>query len=214
MECEGRRWKGESSDESRRWVDVDRKPLLVQVEDHVLADDLKTLIGSASPTSNFVLHSFNTGKSQLVDLALSNDDDDLSSRWPINLSPLGFEIIVVSPFLNPPTAFHGIAALGLIDKFNSLAGVSGFTFHDTSDPPFASCKVKCSGTLGFFVWGLDEEQAKTRVAIITPGQEGQGMDLEFETKEADGDGTLVIVDLAGQRNVTSPLEVRIKVRAA
>lgn len=151
-------------------------------------DDIRTLVGSTTEHS-FVLYSFNTGKTKLA---------SSSSSWPISLPTLGFEAIVVAPLLfashHGNSTHLGVAAFGLIDKFNALAGVSSFVVDATESNTTESftqwtVSVKCTGTLGLFVAGVDEHEAKAKIKVVA----GE-VELESTIQPAEG-GVLVSADL-------------------
>ncbi|KAG9003354.1 hypothetical protein FRB94_003177 [Tulasnella sp. JGI-2019a] len=164
-----------------------------KVEDYLTLNDILTLVGHPkADTRKFVVYSFKTGKAQKVDIAASE-----TINIPIHLGPFEFEIITVAPLLShsavtshttsEPGSNHPpvvqVGALGLIDKYNPLAGLTLFSFHSASKSWEAG--VRCSGKLGFFVPDISVDEAKPKIKISMDGE-----DTAFAVEEMGG-GVLI-----------------------
>lgn len=114
----------------------------IQVDDLVTVQDIWEIIKPADTKRAYVLRSQHTERVYTVSVSAGASPDDIQLPViPIMLEAFEFEILSISPIEN------GIAAMGLVDKYNPLAGL-GRREHIAGR---TQIDVKCCGTLGFFV---------------------------------------------------------------
>ncbi|KAG9011164.1 hypothetical protein FRB94_009090 [Tulasnella sp. JGI-2019a] len=139
------------------------------VDQYVAVDDVLTLVGAlhGANAQRSVMYAFKAAKAEVFDLSTTPDDDILI---PVRLGSFEFEIITVAPLVlsssAPATGLVStveVGALGLIDKYNPLAGLSSFSFNSTSLSWEA--RLRCCGKLGLFVTGISSDESKHKIAI-------------------------------------------------
>jgi len=99
----------------------------------------------------------------------------------IKLEPFDFEIVTVTPVVD------GIAQLGLIDKYNSLAGVSDTRVEKSN----LNSTFKCCGQAGFFF----ENRHLKNIDISSKGKAGGFSTIEEESVQGQVQGSVILVTL-------------------
>lgn len=158
-------------------------------------EDIRTLVGPRG--GSFAAHPYTTGAVRAVHVPPSGSSHP-ALDWSLQMGEFAFEIITLAPLISSISTTGtstqaddqesvSVAVVGLIDKYNPLAGVVSFSFNPASSTWDAP--VKCSGTLGFYVTLKDVEEAKRRIRIVADGK-----DTSFCVAAAGG-GVSVTLDM-------------------
>lgn len=150
---------------------------IIQVEDSITLDDIREIIDVSNDTElgRYAIWSHRSSKLLIADFTTTiptihpSSPDSLS----ISLDPFSFEIITISAIE------EGLATLGLLDKYNPLAGVLSNQWSGS----LHRIEMKCLGRAGFYVDGKPPQMVKVG-----------GKDAEYELRE-EGGGHFVIIDL-------------------
>ncbi|KAG8894403.1 hypothetical protein FRB99_001288 [Tulasnella sp. 403] len=162
-----------------------------QVEDEVTASDIQQL---TTDSGEFLVYFPETSEVRVVDSGGAP-----SPPLDIQIGPFGFHLVTVAPISSSPVGYR-IAALGLVDKYNSLAGL--MSFGPDGSTGMWEAVVRCSGKFAFWI----------------DGQEGQAPWVEVDGEAARVEsravtmGSLISVDLAAflpQRQSDVPFVVTI-----
>jgi len=155
-----------------------------KVNDFLTSQDLLQIVGSAEVDRTFVLRSYYTERVYTVTVLAHADSGEIKMPMiPVVLDAFQFDIISVSLVRN------GVAVLGLIDKYNSLAGVDSLKW----EPERFIANLKCCGKLGIFV----EDKVEKRLKFSFASDSG-GMELHpAKSVEAMGSlqGSVITTDL-------------------
>jgi len=123
-----------------------------KVDDSVAAQDIWEVIGPSNVDRSFALRSHLTERVYTIKVAANQGPSNLQLPvMAIQLDHFEFDIVSVS------LVKDGIAVLGLVDKFNSLAGIASSARNRDG----YRVELKCCGILGIFV----EDSGRSRPSI-------------------------------------------------
>ncbi|KZT39465.1 hypothetical protein SISSUDRAFT_633719 [Sistotremastrum suecicum HHB10207 ss-3] len=115
-----------------------------KVEDSISLDDIREVVAVSPYTKlgKYAIWSHTKSKLFVADFTASTPSisPSTTSDLSISLAPFSFEIVTISAIDN------GIAALGLIDKYNPLGGIISHHWEEN----FHQLEMKSFGRVGFF----------------------------------------------------------------
>jgi hypothetical protein len=104
--------------------------------------DIMQVVGKSMSEGTFVLRGHHSGHNQVIALNSGSAFSETEMPvMPIVLESFGFEIITVTAI------YGGVGFLGLVDKYNSLAGLASFGVHEST----VTATFTCCGKAAFFI---------------------------------------------------------------
>jgi hypothetical protein len=158
----------------------------IQVNDFVTQQDIWQTVGTSAVDRTFVLRSYLTERVYTIKVPANGEVNAINlPDIPIRLDHFQFDIYSISLLEG------GIAILGLINKFNSLAGI----LHADHTTEGYSILLKCCGTLGIFVEGPEDTKLSIKLDQLSSVNESWAKPVKLGRATGHAEGSIIGVEI-------------------